>query len=104
MRVFTLFAATTLMAAGLQAAAFPDPPASPEAAASKKAVAVLAGGCFWGVEGVFEHVKGVTSTEVGYAGGAQKTAHYERVSEGNTGHAESLKVTYDPSKISYGQL
>lgn len=95
----------TVAAAGLMAASFPDPPSSePAAAAPKKAVAVLAGGCFWGMEGVFEHVKGVTDTQVGYSGGAKNTAHYEMVSGGNTGHAESLKVTYDPSKVSYGQL
>ena len=66
--------------------------------------AVLAGGCFWGMQGVFEHVKGVTETTVGFAGGAKNTAHYERVSEGDTGHAESVRITYDPTKISYGQL
>ncbi len=89
----------------LMAASFPDAPAlSTTPPTSKKATVVLAGGCFWGMQGVFEHVKGVTDTEVGYAGGEQKTAHYEMVSEGNTGHAESLKVTYDPSKISLGQL
>lgn len=92
-----------MLCASLAAASFPDAPAMKEAP-STEAVAVLAGGCFWGMEGVFEHVKGVTATQVGYAGGAAKTAHYEMVSDGNTGHAESLKVTYDPSKISYGQL
>ena len=66
--------------------------------------AVFAGGCFWGVEAVFEHVKGVTEVRSGYAGGEKSTADYERVSDGNTGHAESVKVTYDPSKVSYVQL
>ena len=66
--------------------------------------AVFAGGCFWGIEAVFEHVKGVTDVRSGYAGGDKKTAEYERVSDGNTGHAESVKVTYDPAKISYVQL
>jgi peptide-methionine (S)-S-oxide reductase len=66
--------------------------------------AVFAGGCFWGVEAVFRHVKGVTSAVSGYAGGAAKTADYESVSSGTTGHAESVKVTYDPAKVSYGQL
>ena len=56
------------------------------------------------MQGIYEHVKGVTDTEVGFAGGDKNTAHYERVSEGNTGHAESIKITYDPAKISYGQL
>ena len=66
--------------------------------------AVFAGGCFWGVEAVFEHVKGVTDVRSGYAGGDKKTAEYERVSDGDTGHAESVKITYDPSKVSYVQL
>jgi peptide-methionine (S)-S-oxide reductase len=66
--------------------------------------AVFAGGCFWGVEAVFRHVKGVTSAVSGYAGGVAKTADYESVGSGTTGHAESVKVTYDPAKVSYGQL
>ncbi len=66
--------------------------------------AVLAGGCFWGVDGVFKHVKGVTSVTSGYSGGSEKTAQYETVSTGTTGHAESVMITYDPAKISYGQL
>jgi peptide-methionine (S)-S-oxide reductase len=66
--------------------------------------AVLAGGCFWGVQGVFQHVKGVTSAVSGYAGGEAGTAQYETVSGGNTGHAESVRVTFDPSQVSYGQL
>jgi peptide-methionine (S)-S-oxide reductase len=98
--------AIPVLAVGLMAAAFPDPPnlGAPAAPAAKKATAVLAGGCFWGMQGIFEHVKGVIDTEVGFSGGAAKTAHYERVSEGDTGHAESIKITYDPSRISYGQL
>jgi peptide-methionine (S)-S-oxide reductase len=67
-------------------------------------VAVLAGGCFWGVQGVFQHVKGVTSAVSGYAGGERATAEYERVGSGRTGHAESVRVTFDPRKISYGRL
>jgi len=67
-------------------------------------VAVFAGGCFWGVEGVFEHVKGVTGVASGYSGGAANTANYEAVSDGETGHAEVVRITYDPSQISYGQL
>src|SRR5918911_1927203 len=66
--------------------------------------AVFAGGCFWGIEAVFEHVKGVTKVTSGYAGGTADTAHYETVSEGETGHAESVRITYDPSQITYGQL
>lgn len=66
--------------------------------------AVFAGGCFWGLEAVFEHVKGVSDVTSGYSGGAKKTADYETVSTGTTGHAESVKITFDPSKISYEQL
>ena len=65
---------------------------------------VLAGGCFWGVQGVFEHVKGVTLAESGYAGGDRQTANYEAVSTGDTGHAESVRITYDPTQVTYGQL
>jgi peptide-methionine (S)-S-oxide reductase len=65
---------------------------------------VLAGGCFWGMQEVFEHVKGVTHVTAGYTGGSANTATYEQVSTGTTGHAESVQVTYDPSQISYGQL
>ena len=92
------------MAGGLLAASFPEPPKPSAPAAAQKATAVLAGGCFWGMEGIYEHVKGVTETTVGYAGGSKNTAHYDMVGEGNTGHAESIKVTYDPSKITYGEL
>ena len=66
--------------------------------------AVFAGGCFWGIEAVFEHVKGVSAASSGYAGGSRATANYETVSGGQTGHAESVKVSYDPSLVSYGQL
>jgi peptide-methionine (S)-S-oxide reductase len=66
--------------------------------------AVLAGGCFWGVQGVFEHVKGVNRAVSGYAGGTEQTGHYDLVSTGTTGHAESVEITYDPSQITYGQL
>jgi peptide-methionine (S)-S-oxide reductase len=68
------------------------------------ATVVLAGGCFWGVQGVFQHVKGVTNAVSGYAGGEKKTAEYEIVSTGRTGHAESVQVTYDPRQVSYGRL
>ena len=67
-------------------------------------VAVLAGGCFWGVDAVFKHVKGVTSVVSGYSGGSAASAQYETVSSGTTGHAESVKITYDSAKVSYGQL
>lgn len=67
-------------------------------------VVVLAGGCFWGVQGVFQHLKGVTSAVSGYAGGERETAVYEMVGTGRTGHAESVRVTYDPRQISYGRI
>ena len=70
----------------------------------RSATAVLAGGCFWGVQGVFQHVKGVTSAVSGYAGGSKMTAFYPVVSTGETGHAETVKITYDPSQVSYGKL
>ncbi len=65
---------------------------------------VVAGGCFWGIEAVFEHIKGVTDAVSGYAGGTKATAEYETVSTGTTGHAESVKVTYDPAKVSLEKL
>jgi peptide-methionine (S)-S-oxide reductase len=83
--------------------AFPDP-AVDQAPVTGMQTAVLAGGCFWGVSGVFERVKGVKDVVSGFSGGAKETAHYERVSEGDTGHAESVKITYDPSVVTYGQL
>jgi peptide-methionine (S)-S-oxide reductase len=73
-------------------------------AAPTEQTAVFAGGCFWGVDAVFKHVKGVLNVESGYAGGNAATAHYEMVSEGNTGHAESVRVRFDPARISYQQL
>jgi peptide-methionine (S)-S-oxide reductase len=87
------------------AAALP-PPAVDVSAATAKApqTAVFAGGCFWGVEAVFRHVKGVSRAVSGYAGGAADTAAYDMVSTGRTGHAESVQVTFDPAVVSYGQL
>ncbi len=79
-------------------------PAVDDAAASGPQTIVLSGGCFWGVQGVFEHVKGVTRAVAGYAGGAKDTAQYETVSTGTTGHAESVQVTYDPKQISLGKI
>ena len=85
--------------------AIPDPVVDAPLAATKgEQTAVLAGGCFWGIEAVFEHVKGVIDVDSGYSGGTASTAHYEIVSGGRTGHAESVRIKYDPSKISYGQL
>jgi peptide-methionine (S)-S-oxide reductase len=77
---------------------------APKAAASGEQVAVFAGGCFWGIEAVFEHVKGVHRAVAGYSGGNADTAHYDEVSEGDTGHAESVQVHFDPAQVSYGQL
>ena len=65
---------------------------------------VLAGGCFWGMQGIFEHMKGVTNTVVGYAGGTKETAHYDMVADRNTAHAEAIKVTWDPANVTYGEL
>lgn len=107
-------AATTAvmaMAAGLSNAiswagetrALPAPEAD-EAAEGPSEAVVLAGGCFWGVQGVFQHVDGVISAVSGYAGGEQRSAHYEMVGTGSTGHAESVQVTFDPRKISYGRI
>lgn len=92
-------------AATATSVAIPDPALdAPLAAGKGEQTAVLAGGCFWGIEAVFEHVNGVTDVTSGYSGGAAETAHYEMVSSGETGHAESVRITYDPSRISYGQL
>ncbi|HEY1726829.1 MAG TPA: peptide-methionine (S)-S-oxide reductase MsrA [Candidatus Baltobacteraceae bacterium] len=88
----------------LGAAAFPDPPAEQAQAAPGTAKIVLAGGCFWGMEGVFESLRGVSNVVSGYSGGQAGTAHYEMVSTGMTGHAESVEITYDPAKISFGEL
>jgi peptide-methionine (S)-S-oxide reductase len=92
-------------AANATGVTIPDPALDVPLAATKgKQTAVLAGGCFWGIEAVFEHVNGVTDVTSGYSGGAAETAHYEMVGSGETGHAESVRITYDPSRISYGQL
>jgi peptide-methionine (S)-S-oxide reductase len=76
----------------------------PAAGQGTSETAVLAGGCFWGVQGVYQHVKGVTEAVSGYAGGDASTAQYETVGTGTTGHAESVRITYDPSQVSFGQL
>ena len=81
------------------------PPAADEAASQKSSeVAILAGGCFWGVQGVYQHLKGVTAAVSGYAGGQKNTAQYEIVGRGGSGHAESVQVTFDPRQVSYGRL
>ncbi|HTP96901.1 MAG TPA: peptide-methionine (S)-S-oxide reductase MsrA [Burkholderiales bacterium] len=99
-------AACGLSGASDAAAPLPDPVVDVNAAGAKGALetAVFAGGCFWGVEAVFEHVKGVKDAVSGYSGGSAQTAKYDIVSSGQTGHAESVKVTYDPAKVSYGRL
>lgn len=102
-----LFVAACAPAASSEPTAAPAPAPkidTPLAAHSGTAKAVLAGGCFWGLQWVFEHVPGVTNVTSGYSGGSAATANYERVSEGDTGHAETVEITYDPSKVSYGQL
>ncbi|MCZ4498500.1 MAG: methionine sulfoxide reductase [Marmoricola sp.] len=86
------------------ATAVPAARVDPVSNSATTAVAVLAGGCFWGVEGVFEHVAGVTDAVSGYAGGSADTAKYSAVTTGETGHAEAVRITYDPRKISYAQL
>ena len=88
-------------AAGVQ---LPDPAIDDMPAPGKSATVVLAGGCFWGIEEVFQHVKGVTDAVSGYSGGSKRTAHYEDVETGTTGHAESVRVTYDPKTITLGRL
>ncbi|HEY1448562.1 MAG TPA: peptide-methionine (S)-S-oxide reductase MsrA, partial [Caulobacteraceae bacterium] len=91
------------LASGATAAApLPSPSFDPPSQGPQ--VAVLSGGCFWGVQGVFEHVKGVRKVWAGYAGGQRATASYDLVSTGTTGHAESVRIEFDPAQISYGQI
>jgi peptide-methionine (S)-S-oxide reductase len=82
----------------------PNPTVDTKLAAGPQQTAVIAGGCFWGIQAVFQHVKGVVNATSGYSGGSSKTADYEQVSDGDTGHAESVKITYDPAQVTYGQL
>jgi peptide-methionine (S)-S-oxide reductase len=96
---------TGSMAANAANSMVPAPVVDASLATSKaEQTAVFAGGCFWGIQAVFQHVKGVISATSGYSGGVSRTAEYELVSTGETGHAESVKITYDPSQITYGQL
>jgi peptide-methionine (S)-S-oxide reductase len=99
-------AGLSVLRSGAEEARVIPPPALDAATASAAAseVAVLAGGCFWGVQGVFQHVNGVTNAVSGYAGGEQKTARYDVVTSGTTGHAESVQITFDPRRISYGRI
>ena len=89
---------------GEKGRAIPAPAMDETAGAATSEVAVFAGGCFWGVQGVYQHVKGVKGALSGYAGGEKKTASYDDVSGGDTGHAESVQVTFDPREVSYGTL
>ena len=114
----TSFAFPALLLAGLAAAAgfaatrstaeearvVPAPAIDEPASGRASEVAVVAGGCFWGVQGVFQHVDGVTNAVSGYDGGEKATAHYEMTSTGRTGHAESVQITFDPRKITYGRI
>ena len=115
-RIFSIFAGIVVLA-GILLSVFSSHRAQANSAAlpaaavddsltakSGKQTIVLSGGCFWGIQAVFEHVKGVTSATAGYDGGSANTADYETVSGGESGHAESVKVVYDPSKITLGQL
>jgi len=96
--------AACITTTGLWAGTLPDPILDETQPAAKKETAVLAGGCFWGVEAVFSHVKGVTGVVSGYSGGDKKSAHMGIVESGKSNHAESVRVTYDPSKITYGKI
>jgi len=104
--MLTVLAGTLACRAGSGAsAAVPSPVVDEAKAAVKgKETAVVAGGCFWGIQAVFQHVKGVHSATSGYSGGTVKNPDYEMVSSGETGHAESVKIVYDPSQVSYGEL
>jgi peptide-methionine (S)-S-oxide reductase len=94
----------TPLAAAERAVSLPPPAYDPAPASTGLQKLVVAGGCFWGVQGVFQRVKGVSRAVSGYAGGDRETAHYARVTQGDTGHAESVEVTYDPAKVSVGDL
>ncbi len=103
--VFAMLAAFPVSAAFAGDVHVVPPPAFDETpGGGKLEVAVVAGGCFWGVQGVFQHVNGVVRAVSGYDGGDKATAHYEMTSRGDTGHAESVRITYDPAKITYGRL
>jgi len=109
----TLVGSACLLAIGLHygmagaaepSVVIPAPTVDEPAAGRHTETAVFAGGCFWGVQGVFQHVKGVTNAVSGYSGGEKKTAEYEVVGTGQTGHAEAVQVSFDPSQVSYGKL
>ena len=106
--IFGMALATFILSCGVQADTPKEIPApvvdTPAAEAGGPQVAVLAGGCFWGLQGMFEHVKGVTKVVAGYSGGEKATAHYEMVGTEMTGHAESIQVTFDPRVVSFGEI
>jgi peptide-methionine (S)-S-oxide reductase len=109
MTMFHRLVAALLVAAAAGAASAQEgivipAPAGAPASGGDTAVAVLAGGCFWGVQGVFQHVEGVRNAVSGYAGGAAETARYRAVGSGRTGHAEAVEITYDPGEITYGEI
>lgn len=96
--------AAAMVLAGEAGRVIPAYESNAPASTAATETAVVAGGCFWGIQGVFQHVKGVTNAVSGYAGGAAGSARYELVSEGDTGHAESVQVTFDPRQISYARI
>jgi peptide-methionine (S)-S-oxide reductase len=102
--VGVLLAFFLLLGGAAGAIGFPDPPKESAVKISSTRTAVLSGGCFWGMEGVFERLKGVRDVVSGYSGGDAATAHYEMVGTGKTGHAESIRISYDPSQIGFGTL
>jgi len=102
--IATAFAFAPLAARAETAVTLPPPAAEAAPQGAGLETAVLAGGCFWGIQAVYQHVKGVTNAVSGYAGGAQRDAFYETVGSGRTGHAESVKVTFDPRQVSYGKI
>jgi peptide-methionine (S)-S-oxide reductase len=106
MSKFTLILSLVLVCScsNVSAAIIPPPALDEHVSSSSDRFAVFAGGCFWGIEAVFEHVKGVKKATSGYSGGTAATAQYDIVSTGRTGHAEAVQVVYDPSQVTYGQL
>ena len=107
--VLSIVLATTGIAASQPASAqegiaIPAPALDVPVRVGATETAVVAGGCFWGMQGVFQHVEGVTNAVSGYAGGEKQTAHYEMIGSGKTGHAEAVEISYDPSRISYGKI
>jgi peptide-methionine (S)-S-oxide reductase len=104
-RLLIIAAVLSIAATVSSGSVIPDPVVDSQRTPVRRLqTAVLGGGCFWGLQAVFEHVKGVTAVTAGYSGGSAETANYEAVSDGLTGHAEAVRITYDPSKITYGQL